>query len=265
MKKVLLVLAISLTSLVSFTQSNEKTFSLKNGSIITGTVIEEIPGKEYKVKTTDGNIFVFKSDEIEKITLKEITTKKAKSSIEELEGGTYFFNINELSLGAMIDDGDATYNVALSTINGINFNNQLFVGLGLEFQTSGIGTFVPVFLDLRLNFSKKSNTFFTFLNTGIAISGRSENIKVINPNTYNPDPNNINANQYDVAIKYQNGFIGRLGFGYKTDISEKLNGTVSLFYTAHSYSAKAWLYDKVYFNAEGIYSVIGVKLGVGIK
>lgn len=44
---------------------------LKNGSIIKGLIIEQIPNSQIKIQTKDGSIFVFKMDEIEKIT-KEI-------------------------------------------------------------------------------------------------------------------------------------------------------------------------------------------------
>ena len=44
---------------------------LKNGSIIKGTIIEQIMNVQIKLQTKDGNLFVFKHEEIEKIT-KEI-------------------------------------------------------------------------------------------------------------------------------------------------------------------------------------------------
>lgn len=40
---------------------------LKNGSVIHGIIIEQVPNQTIKVQTKDGNIFVFKVDEIEKI------------------------------------------------------------------------------------------------------------------------------------------------------------------------------------------------------
>lgn len=41
---------------------------LKNGSIIRGMIIEQIPNKSIKIQTKDGNVFVYEMDEIEKIT-----------------------------------------------------------------------------------------------------------------------------------------------------------------------------------------------------
>lgn len=41
---------------------------LKNGSIIRGMIIEQIPGISLKLETRDGNVFVYKMEEIEKMT-----------------------------------------------------------------------------------------------------------------------------------------------------------------------------------------------------
>jgi len=41
---------------------------LKNGGVRRGIIIEQIPGKSLKIKTNDGSVYVFKMDEIEKIT-----------------------------------------------------------------------------------------------------------------------------------------------------------------------------------------------------
>lgn len=62
-------------------QKNEKTnvqtesidvVYLKNGSVIKGTIIEQIPNVSIKIKTKDGNVFVYKMEEIEKTTREEL-------------------------------------------------------------------------------------------------------------------------------------------------------------------------------------------------
>ncbi len=44
---------------------------LKNGSVIRGTIIEQVPNVQIKIKTSDGSIFVYKIEEIEKMTKEE--------------------------------------------------------------------------------------------------------------------------------------------------------------------------------------------------
>ncbi|HVZ80721.1 MAG TPA: hypothetical protein VHE12_07980 [bacterium] len=41
---------------------------LKDGSVIHGTITEEVPGKKIKIETNDGNVFVYKMKQIDKIT-----------------------------------------------------------------------------------------------------------------------------------------------------------------------------------------------------
>lgn len=53
---------------------------LKNGSVIRGTIVEQVPNQSLKIKTTDGNIFVFKIDEVEKITKEPVYQPKSNRS-----------------------------------------------------------------------------------------------------------------------------------------------------------------------------------------
>lgn len=49
---------------------------LKNGSIIRGIIIEQVPNQSLKIQTNDGNIFVYKIDEVDKITKEPPTLRK---------------------------------------------------------------------------------------------------------------------------------------------------------------------------------------------
>ncbi len=48
---------------------------LKNGSIIRGTIIEQIPMETLKIETADGSVFVYQMSEIERITKEETAPK----------------------------------------------------------------------------------------------------------------------------------------------------------------------------------------------
>ena len=81
-KTVLFILSFMVIASVANAQSNyEDVVYLKNGSIIHGIIIEQVPNQSIKIKTKDNNFFVFKIDEIEKIT-KEIPANNS--------GGKYF-------------------------------------------------------------------------------------------------------------------------------------------------------------------------------
>jgi hypothetical protein len=251
MKKIIALIAFGLLPFLGMSQSGEKTFHLKNGSVVTGIVMEEVPGQEYKVKTADGNIFVFRADEIEKIVLVEAGKAKEPKSGETVADGISFYSLNGLSLAGMFDDDEASYNFGISSINGISLNNRLQVGLGLEYQIIADGGYFPIFLDTRFNFSKSSNTVFAYMNAGVVISNHNETLSLV-----------YRGYAYDQVIRYDNSFLARVGVGYKTEIADKLNGTISLFYAAQGYSANTWLYDEVYFYAEGMMSILGLKIAV---
>ena len=59
--------AFILTS-AAFAQEMQDVVYLKNGSIIRGLVIEQVPGKSLKIRTRDGSVFVYTMEEVERIT-----------------------------------------------------------------------------------------------------------------------------------------------------------------------------------------------------
>ncbi|MBP9152595.1 MAG: hypothetical protein KBF73_09955 [Flavobacteriales bacterium] len=59
----------------AFAQSNLiDVVYLKNGSIIKGIIVEQVPGKAIKLETADGSLFVFEFEEITKMTREEAST-----------------------------------------------------------------------------------------------------------------------------------------------------------------------------------------------
>ncbi len=69
MKKIVVLILFAFIASVSFAQNNfQEVVYLKNGSIIRGVIVEQVPNKTITISTADGNLFVFRIDEIEKIT-----------------------------------------------------------------------------------------------------------------------------------------------------------------------------------------------------
>ena len=80
MKKITLLISLLLISVVIYAQKNNlvDVVYLKNGSILRGIIIEQVPNESIKLQTADGNIFVYQTSEIEKIT-KEGTVKQSRN------------------------------------------------------------------------------------------------------------------------------------------------------------------------------------------
>ena len=82
-----LVVIFIISSLKLFSAEQVDIIHLKNGSVIVGKIIKYDAGKEVEIQTSDGNRFVFKMEQVEKIDFmvdKDQGYKKTKSEL----GGT---------------------------------------------------------------------------------------------------------------------------------------------------------------------------------
>lgn len=157
MKKYLALLLFLLITTISFGQSNyQDVIYLKNGSIIRGVIIEQIPNKSIKIETADRSVFVFQMDEIEKLTKEAIPSKWGGSiSNSGLQPG--YKGIVELGYNFGIDYKSMN-RFKLNIINGYQINPYFSLGLGtglryhfsIEFNRGKM--VIPFFADFRANF-----------------------------------------------------------------------------------------------------------------
>ncbi|MCX6158922.1 MAG: hypothetical protein NTY74_13165 [Ignavibacteriae bacterium] len=132
-KKLLLISALItllFISQLSYAQEMEDIVYLKNGSVIRGTIIEQVLNETIKIKTRDENVFVYKYDEILKIAKEESSYSKNSTGsryIGTLSGGVTI-QIPSKSWG---DEG-VGFNVNLS--NGLLFNNNFGMRLNLRYN-----------------------------------------------------------------------------------------------------------------------------------
>ncbi len=69
MKKLFLLLFCAISTMFAAAQANlQDVVYLKNGSVVRGTIIEQVPGVSLKLQTNDGNIFVYNIEDVEKMT-----------------------------------------------------------------------------------------------------------------------------------------------------------------------------------------------------
>jgi hypothetical protein len=150
---------------------------LKNGSVIRGMIIEQVPGKTVKIQTADRSIFVYQMEEIEKMTREAVYVpigqKKEKSKFKT-HGYT---NITEFGplfpVSSNLDYTGVT--LQFTTVNGVMFNPYLSLGLGIgvnRFWDQAIA--IPFSIDLRVNFIKTRFTPVYIFNFGYAVGVSSE-------------------------------------------------------------------------------------------
>ena len=132
MKKSLVLVVFTLITIVSFGQNNyQDVVYLKNGSIIRGVVIEQVPSKSIKIETADKSVFVYQMDEIEKMT-KEIPPE-AKVSNNNSDKKKGFIGLEmgaNIPVGKFADESDGAAKTGFQ-INLINFGYLFSDNIGI--------------------------------------------------------------------------------------------------------------------------------------
>jgi len=172
--KQIIVLFISLfISSLCYSQGyTQDVVYLKNGSVIRGQIIEQVPNQSLKIRTADGSLFVYNLSEVEKMTKEEPIGRtnyyqKRKADKATLRGYKGF-----VDAGYTFADDDFE-RVEISTSHGYQFNNYFFVGAGAGYHYYPSdyvdGYAVPIFANFRANFINKNITPFADIKTGYSV------------------------------------------------------------------------------------------------
>lgn len=188
---------------------------LKNGSVIRGMIIEQIPNVSIKIKSGP-NIFVYKMDEIEKFTKEEV----AGSSTTAGAPGDFGFKPNKGYAGNF-EIGLSHYPAgnlpmfAVNIVNGYQFSRHFTMGLGVgaEVSTKSVHNF-NAGLDMRAYFLKSRVTpFFNFA------AGYNAMLQSYEDYYYGGSTTDV-----------YHGFTFAPAFGARVAINKKVAATISLGY-----------------------------------
>jgi len=151
MKRIFTLLVFVLISSIAIAQSNyQDVVYLKNGSIIRGVIIEQIPNQSIKIETADRSVFVYKMDEIERFT-KEPVIGKANTIQRKFDSRPPHF-IRIVELGYEIGTGTwGLDRVKFNFINSYQFTPFFSAGLGtgMRYYVDSDIFVLPIFTDLR--------------------------------------------------------------------------------------------------------------------
>jgi len=161
MKKIFTIFLFLTIGIFAFAQqSYQDVVYLKNGSIIRGTIIEQVPNVSLKIETADKSVMVYKMDEIEKISKEPILNTNPKSgSSSGVKPG--YCGILNIGYGFGIGESSKGINsLNLDFINGFQLFPYFSVGLGTGVKVWFIKDitekpiFIPAFVNLRGHFLK---------------------------------------------------------------------------------------------------------------
>ena len=137
-------------------QNYQDVVYLKNGSIIRGIIIEQVPNKSIKIETADRSVFVYQMGEIEKIT-KELVYENTKSYYGDSFLKSGFQGIVELGYAFGVGDYGMDL-IKLNIINGYRFNHlfTLGFGTGIRYYFDLKTVLLPIFAYFRVSFATKN-------------------------------------------------------------------------------------------------------------
>lgn len=176
MKKIIALLIIFIgIHIDSNAQSYKEVVYLKNGSIINGIVIEQVPNESLKIQTADGSIYVYKMSEVEKITKEAIqqnyngfSSNGMRRNTDNIAKGYKGF----VDLGYAIGVGSwGVDRVEFTTAHGYQFNPYLFggIGLGVNYYTESELCNLPIFANIRANLLDAKITPFVDFRIGYSV------------------------------------------------------------------------------------------------
>ncbi len=98
MKKLFLLFFCAMSTMFAAAQANwQDVVYLKNGSVVRGTIIEQVPGVSLKLQTNDGNIFVYNIEDVEKMTKEQSKTATHQVSTYAYSNGAGSTNSTAMS------------------------------------------------------------------------------------------------------------------------------------------------------------------------
>ena len=182
-KKALFLVLFFLTSfLCGFAQEMQDVIYLKDGSVVKGIIVEQVPNKSIKLQTVDGSLFVYQMDAVEKMS-KELRVASARRGYNQGvvtafagKGLTVGYK-GYVDFGYTIGTGDYGQDrLAVSFVNGVQLNPYLYVGLGSAFNyyTKGEAIGIPIFTNVRCHFADSGIAPFADLRVGYSPLGDAQ-------------------------------------------------------------------------------------------
>lgn len=226
--RILLLAAMLALPVIMMAQSpSNQTIYLKNGSVIKGTIIEEIPNKSYTVQTADQSTFVFAIEDVEKIVWFSPTPSQGLFRFKpEITPGIKEVSPYQLSFdlifGTPINNDDYQYYDNLSGLNAtflyqMTSNFSIGVGTGIE-GYDGLN-WIPVFMEFRSEVQHGITTPFLYGRIG-----------------YN------NPSMHSNYRNYNGGIMAGLGVGAKTKISQSTTLSLNIGYRYQALGYEEYVY-----------------------
>lgn len=187
MKKLLLsIFALGFLS-VANAQTEPDVLYLKNGQVLSGKIVEHIPGECVKFQTSDGKIREYSIEEFTRFTQfssqthsKVSAPKNYQELMKEADWRPRGYRgMAEVGASFGIKYSDIIYQ--LTTSHGFQADPNIFIGagMGFDFDAKREWFFMPIFANLRFHFSKSRFAPFVDVKAGyspVKVKGAYANV-----------------------------------------------------------------------------------------
>ncbi len=189
MKKIFLsLLAFGLLS-VAQAQTEQDVIYLKNGEVLSGKIVEHIPGECVRFRTADGKVHEYGIEEFIRFTQfssqthsKVTAPKNYQQLMKEADWRPRGYRgMAELGASFGVKYSDVIYQ--LTTSHGFQADPNIFIGagLGFDYDAKREWFFMPIFANLRFYISKKRLSPFVDVKAGyspVSVKGAYANASI---------------------------------------------------------------------------------------
>lgn len=183
MKRILLF-GVSLLASVGMIFATSETVYLKNGSVIKGKIIEQVPDESVKIETKDGNVFVYRADEVDKIEHDEPTVNHSENWAKQFSFG--------LLSGISVGEGSTMIPLELTFTKRWHKYFGAGIGLGLDFPTSEGKPLIPIFVDVKGYLPLASTSILPFLNLRLGYAINTQGAQTVGSGKFKVEVPRIN-------------------------------------------------------------------------
>jgi hypothetical protein len=227
MKTLTTLILVLLTIVATAQRGPLNTVYLKNGSVIKGTIIEDIEGVSIKVQTADKSIWVFNKSEIKKVVTSVINRSTPEVDYTLKRG---FFTQLQMELMPSKKQSSEGTVPAMLGVAGYQINKHFSAGLGTGVEAFHI-SMLPLFGDVRYYFFNDQYTPFINLKGGYAFPLENQR-----------------DNTRNVNMKSKGGLMGGIELGYIRSLSNATKFTFSLGYRYQRLVQTGMLTEYFYTN-----------------
>jgi hypothetical protein len=173
MKKAVTLLALFILCFgISSAQKNSgQTVYFKNGTVVTGTLTQDMTNNKITILTKTGDTFVYSLSDVDSI----VTAKGKYANYKFHEKGFWSVTEFNITVGVANFNGANKFMLGGSTVLGYKFSPHFTLGGGVAaeaFYTVGVdGYAIPIFLDARYYPMVKRTSIVLGLQAGYSITG----------------------------------------------------------------------------------------------